>query len=167
MILGFKTYWNGKPTHFPEKIMACTVPVYREGYRPKLHTIRAGERWKAGIEMHMATGVRTKNYKRFNAGAVGLRYCLGVQKIEIIRADDLPLKKVPEDRINRYSLYVEKLQETFYVPFIVKVDGRMIHNIIVNDMAKNDGFETFNEMIEWFNVESFTGQIIHWTTLRY
>lgn len=165
MILGFKTHWNGKPTHFPEKIMACTMPAYRENYRPKLHTIRAGDRWKPGMELHMATGVRTKNYKRFNAGAVGLRYCLRVQKFEIYRMDDFDKSRLPDGKYFEYILNIRV--STFVIPFMVKVDGKFLETASIHQLALNDGFESANEMFEWFNLLTFTGQIIHWTTLRY
>lgn len=166
MILGFKTQWNGKATHFPEKIMACTLHAYRKQFRPKLHTIRAGDRWKPRMEIHMATGVRTKNYKRFNAGAVGLQYCLGVQKIEIFRTDDL----LPSERVNptfSYDYISEALQETFTLAFEVHVDGRPLERFQMQMLASNDGFESVEQLLYWFNLKSFTGQIIHWTTLRY
>lgn len=46
----------------------------------KIHTIREDKhnRWKVGIIMHMATGVRTKKYKQF-----AKKKCIHVQKISI------------------------------------------------------------------------------------
>ena len=50
MVIGFNK-------QFPDKITEGT----------KKHTIREDkhDRWNAGMIMHMATGVRTKNYKCF------------------------------------------------------------------------------------------------------
>lgn len=70
MVLGFKTTINGKPTGFPEKILDGT----------KIHSIRAGNRWKAGMLIHPATGVRTKNYKMITPAPL---QCISVQKINI------------------------------------------------------------------------------------
>ncbi len=46
----------------------------------KIHTIRLDpyERWKPGMKMHMATGVRTKHYKQFAE-----KICVGVSFIHI------------------------------------------------------------------------------------
>ena len=86
MILGFKTQFPDKtPTFFPEKILACT---FRDNsfylmHRPKKHTIRSGQRWKAGMPIHMATGVRSKAYRQFNKNVPGLNKVISVQKIQI------------------------------------------------------------------------------------
>ena len=63
MILGFNP-------RFPEKI--------KKGI--KVHTIREDKhnRWKAGMKIHFATGVRTKNYNQFMEGV-----CTGIQQIII------------------------------------------------------------------------------------
>ena len=51
----------------------------------KLHTIRLDEhrRWRAGMKIHFATGVRTSNYNNFMMGE-----CKSVQDCEV-----LPLRK--------------------------------------------------------------------------
>ena len=63
MILGFKTKFPwGKPTHFPEKILAGI----------KIHTMRFDNnaRWEEGRKIQFATGFRTKNYHQFASGIV-------------------------------------------------------------------------------------------------
>ncbi|HEY5509050.1 MAG TPA: hypothetical protein VIK29_10280, partial [Paludibacter sp.] len=64
MVIGFNK-------QFPDKITAGT----------KKHTIREDvhNRWHAGMTMHMAIGVRTKNYNCFK-----LDTCKSTQKITII-----------------------------------------------------------------------------------
>lgn len=83
MILGFKTKVGGKLTLFVQKILACVMAVYAAEYIPKKHTIRAGKRWKVGMKLHLATGVRTKEYFQFNENIKGLEVCKCVQSIEI------------------------------------------------------------------------------------
>ncbi len=63
MILGFNKRFQGK-------ILAGV----------KIHTIRVDEhsRWKKGIKIQFATGVRTKNYKQFAEGV-----CIKVKEIRI------------------------------------------------------------------------------------
>lgn len=122
MVIGFKH-------RFVEPILA----------RLKIHTIRKDNhnRWKEGMKMHMATGVRTKMYSQFNEDT-----CKSVQKIEIIRVSD-------------------DLNET-----IVKVDGRVLSDDEVYQLARNDGFENLIEFWMWF-ADGFKGKIIHWTEYRY
>lgn len=122
MILGFKK-------QFVLPIMAKT----------KHHSIREDKhnRWKPGMKIQMATGVRTKNYNCFNESI-----CTSTQQIEIIRKSDY-------------------LNET-----IVKVDGRELAKHEVIELAFNDGFENLISFWIWFE-KGFTGKIIHWTELTY
>lgn len=147
MILGFKTHINGKPTFFPEKIKACTVLSYRAQYEPKLHTIRKGKRWKKGMKMHMATGVRTNNYHQFNGGAVGLEYCLSVQFIQI-----------DNNEINGRRVFVEDDGDDTFPKTLSEAE--------IRTLALNDGFASVDDFWSFFQGR-FTGQIIHWTTMRY
>lgn len=77
MILSFKE-------QLPEKIMNGT----------KIHSIRTDphNRWKAGRKIHMATGVRTKNYNCFNETV-----CTAVQSIHCSH-DELGILRVWIDR---------------------------------------------------------------------
>ncbi len=111
----------------------------------KRHTIRsdAHNRWRAGMAMHQSAGVRTKQYKLLK-----LDTCTGTQKIEIIHRSG----------------------EVF-----IKIDGKHYYNSLdtqynnimrIVDLAKNDGFDSVNDFLNWFN-ENYTGKIIHWTDLRY
>lgn len=87
MILGFKQLFSsGEPTKFREKIF--------EG--KKIHSIRSGERWREGVVVHMAYGVRTKSYEMFK-----LTECTGVQKIIIHPKGDLIM--VDGNGLNLYT----------------------------------------------------------------
>lgn len=114
MVLGFKK-------QFPEKIISGQ----------KIHTIRVGNRWKPGMKIHFATGVRTKNYQQFNSGT-----CVSVQSIRI-----------------------------YFPSGNVLIDWELFHNKEL--LAKNDGFDSFQEMQDWFGKDGVEGQIIHWTDFRY
>lgn len=148
MILGFKTMIKGKPTHFVQKILACTLSYYREEFTPKIHSIRAGERWKPGMTIHMATGVRTKEYSRFNGDGIGLDKCKSVQLIRIKyenKDSDYPIVWID----NKEYRYYER------------------HDFIaLNILAVNDGFDSFDQFCKWFSSD-FEGQIIHWTDFKY
>ena len=124
MVLGFKP-------QFKEPILK----------KKKKHTIRKdkNDRWKPGMKIHFATGVRTRLYHQFKEGV-----CKSIQKIEIMY-----------DNISLNGEFVSIL-----------VDGRLIGFDEVETLALNDGFEDVSEFLNWFN-EDFEGKIIHWTDLRY
>lgn len=132
MIIGFKE-------QFPDKIIAGT----------KKHTIREDkcDRWKAGIWMHMATGVRSKKYNCFKGDI-----CTGTQRIDI------------EYRTG--NLYNEILvsidSQYFYDNFTPR--AKAIERM--TELALNDGFDSIEAFFKWFSSD-FTGKIIHWTSLRY
>ena len=105
----------------------------------KKHTIREDKhnRWKPGMKMHMASGVRTKDYNQFYEAV-----CVSTQKIEVIRTSDY-------------------LEET-----IIKIDGKILNQSEVQKLAWNDGFHNQIELFLFFS-DGFKGKIIHWTELKY
>jgi uncharacterized protein YqfB (UPF0267 family) len=105
MIIGFKE-------QFVRPILAKT----------KKHTIRedSHSRWKTGMKMHMATGVRTKKYHQFNEETVK-----SIQEIEIIT--------------------FEFAEET-----IVRIDGQSLRTKEIRQLAQNDGFESLFDFYVWF-----------------
>lgn len=142
MILPFKKYINGQPTHFKEKILAC---FFKNGFTPKLHTIRKSKRIKPGTKLHMAYGHRTKFYEQFNYDIPELEKCVSTQEI----------------MIKWFSRFGDWRGDT-----LTFIDGVAVTGDIVEDLAKNDGFESADEFFNYFN-ENFEGQIIHWTDLKY
>ena len=101
----------------------------------KIHTIREdkGNRWKPGRKIHMATGVRTKNYKCFKEAT-----CVSVQEIVI-----------------DWFAYGAKHRPD------VRVAGRSLYAAEVMQLAYNDGFDSMQAFFEWFS-EDFIGKIIYW-----
>lgn len=160
MILGFKKVFPwGEPTNFKEKILAGV------GYGPiagppKIHTIRAGSRWKAGDLIHMAYGVRSKNYEQFNKGIEGLQRVVSVQDVFIpfsIYAYEMRMVSILIDDEPLFSGQVMKNGSNSCSP-----DDRKF----IESFAKNDGFKDSMEFFKWFR-KDFEGQIIHWTDYRY
>jgi len=104
----------------------------------KKHSIRKDSynRWKAGRKIHFSTGVRTPDQNCFKEGV-----CISTQRIRIVHKG------------NRVWIYIE---------------DKLYSNLtgIINKIAKNDGFDTTEDFIKWFD-KDFTGIIIHWTELRY
>jgi len=138
MLLGFKTKFpNTTPTNFKEKILDGT----------KIHTIRAGNRWKPGMKIHYAIGVRTKNCDIFKIGQ-----CISVQPI-----------------IMRYGLrntIIEIMNgDKHSVTFFANTNEYM------DALIKNDGFDNPYYFYQWFGLHDinchFEGQIIHFTYFRY
>ena len=124
MILGFKPQFK--------------KPILQKS---KKHTIREdkNDRWKPGMKIHFATGVRTRLYHQFYEG-----FCKSTQKIQILW--------------DNISLNVEFVS--------ILIDGRLIDLDEVETLAINDGFEDVSEFLNWFS-EDFEGKIIHWTDLKY
>jgi len=135
MILGFSTInkRTKELTHFVVKIELGI----------KLHTLRRGTRWKQGMSIQMATGVRTKNYNQFNVRKPELQLCKSVQSIKLKRVDDL-------------------------TECIIIIDGRELSLEESQQVAWNDGFSCLADFWIWFNnPDEFPDQIIHWTDLKY
>lgn len=131
MILSYRKTIEGtsRPTNFEEKINSGE----------KIHTIRADEknRWKEGMKIHHAHGVRTKYYDCFQEDI-----CKGVQSIKI---------ECPTEFMNDVKFYV---------------DDRLLSKDEMIDLAHNDGFSCLAEFHLWFG-EDFEGKLIHWTDKRY
>lgn len=194
MILPFKEYFDKqktKPTYFREKILASVgmidwvlnghryitdLNAYNNeqrwlgnesnltpGYTPKLHTFREGNRWKAGDIMHMAYGIRTNNYQQFNKWISELQKVKSVQKIEIKWSAAFNGTNI----LKRVTVYIDDKQYDRLEEAALYSPDRL------NMLARNDGFDVNNgpnteymSFFRWFN-KDFSGQIIHWTDLRY
>lgn len=107
--------------------------------RPKLHTIRRGHRWKAGMKIHAVIHNRTANRFQF----APTFQCLSVQDIIIQHTGHSP-----------------------NYPLVMVHNGKNLMNPLgyqeMEKLARNDGFDSIDHFFEYFN-EDFEGQIIHWT----
>jgi len=175
MICGFqqKFPW-GEPTWFREKILAGAGYATTETHplrqllnhilEPKIHTIRPGNRWRAGMPIQMAYGVRTKNYQQFNKGIPELEKVVSVQHVKItwVGAKD-PETYWPKIEVDGnvigYTRAMKKIVAG--LPIIVTTDKTK-----VIEFVHNDGFDSITDFCRWFN-KDFEGQIIHFTDLRY
>lgn len=156
MILGFKTVFPwGEPTNFKKKILgkwekvsSCS-PSMQVCPGTKLHTIRAGNRFNPGDILHMATGVRTKNYNQFNKGISSLEKVVAVQEIKIY--SDIKEVWVEKQSIDR-NVYLGPLRK-------LSVEE-------VEQLAINDGFDSIEQFWKWFTTD-LSGQIIFWVDKKY
>ena len=132
MILGFNK-------RFPQPILDGS----------KKHTIREDKhnRWKAGRIIHMATGVRTKNYNCFCKCK-----CTGTQSITIIHLGGW------------IQVFIDK--RFFGEAYHHGLDDIHEYSTCLVELARNDGFSYLSEFFHWFNTD-FEGKIIHWTDYRY
>ena len=110
----------------------------------KIHTIREDphKRWHSGRMIHMATGVRTKNYKQF-----GYLPCISVQEVLIQKSYSSPSHVA-------FGLYIDLMNR----------------NYLMEKLAYNDGFDTIREFIDWFipkDEGEVVRRIIHWTAKKY
>ena len=106
MVLGFKKQF---------------VPKILDG--AKIHTIREDKtrRWKKGMEIHFATGVRTKDYDQFKGGE-----CTMVQEIKMNPSTG--------------EVLVERHGQFFPLSDYYKAK-----------LIEQDGFDSEDEFWEWFN----------------
>lgn len=155
MTLGFSTNWPDKrPTLFPEKIMYPYVADIRDNLPdliPKIHTFRLGNRWRAGMKIHMVTGNRTPQRHQFNTHIPELHKCFLVQPAVVLLL--VTGIRIGIGTIERYDTLNPRETLLF---------------------AANDGFNSIEEMERWFfprgaksRDKSLEGQVIHWTDFRY
>jgi len=190
MILSFKTVINDKPTYFPEKIITGLfqkkiisrdktielfnpealmklIPMEYHGtvkdvaisqikfdntisHIPKFHTIRKDEskRWGPEVMIDFFINARTKLMFRF--------------------APRIPVISTQNIRIKRYNdlaqVFIDNIWfgDAFFNGFN-KIDG---HNVDLETLALNDGFESVDDFFKYFDSD-FKGKIIHWTDLKY
>lgn len=132
--------WNGlneyglpvpKNSDLPKDFMWSILPL--SNFNSKVHTIRAGKRWKAGDKF----SPRVWSGKPYNSK-------------QIIIAPDIEIKKVWD-----IGLRIRGDFKEFYCN-----DCDLIGTSI-SEIAKNDGLTT-EDLFSWFN-KPFEGQIICWS----
>ena len=100
------------------------------------------------MKIHMAVGVRTKNYFQFNGDGIGLDKVVSTQDIEI--KYERPDAAYP-------NIIIDGRSFSIFIPEQEKVIERL---------ALNDGFQNIGAFLDFFSSD-FSGQIIHWTDERY
>lgn len=109
----------------------------------KKHSLRNDPkgRWKPGMKIHMVTNMRTAIQQTFSDE----HKCTAVQDVVIV--------------------YHGKKPEEVLAPNVM-IDGRELDDAEVLTLARNDGFESLTEFMDWFP-EDCSKRLIHWTDLRY
>lgn len=129
-------------------ILGYTLPNAKEKITggTKIHSLRTDRqnRWIPGREIHHATGTRSPLYECFLKNKVK-----STQQVLLVLLKDELLR-----------------------PYLsVTVDRRRLSRSEVFQFAINDGFESEQEMMDWFfnkpGVELWGGKCIHWTRFKY
>lgn len=173
MVLGFmKQFPWGEPTFFREKITLEGIKGFGEvdvpfTFNRKLHTIRAGGRWKPGMKLHMATGVRTKQYNQFNKDIPELQKVKSVQRIDIfLREPDCIAIYIDTE------LKFTRCRYAYRPGFLKKnydEDGNGVYTFgesWFQVFLQNDGL-TEEQFFSFFKKTLRNSQLIHWTDLKY
>ena len=183
MILGFKTKFDdGTPTMFVPKIVksffnsnnslidsefifldqdyidSMLMDYDFNSIVPKIHSIRAGKRFKPGMIIHMATGVRTKNYHCFAKVK-----CVSVQDIKFLwHPDRATLHDIEIDNISRYDEGIGLI--------ISENDGLKLGDFFTWFFKASETVDVNNQQLIELGCKQqkeFNGQIVHWTNFKY
>lgn len=115
------------------------IPKYLDKSKP--HSFREGDRWRSGMKIQFYAKVRQKGMYKIMPDMV----CKSVQDVFM----------------------------TFdHNGFQVSIDDRFIYKPELLTIAKRDGFNSIDEFSEFFfppkSAHNFwSGQLIHWTDLKY
>lgn len=185
MLLGFSPTIQGKPTYFDRKILLgmylnerlktelsekelvfAEYFLQHQQLHPKLHTLRtdAHNRWNPGMLIHMVYGMRTKQC-RLIAPVVK---CISVQEVEIVSMDAEGWSRDSCADYDNSVLAMIRTTGLAFEPkrFLVYVDGVSLRPYMIEQLAKNDGFNSSEEFFQYFSTTQ-TLRLIHWTDLKY
>lgn len=115
--------------------------TFGEFLEPKIHTIRrdADNEWREGMDIQLVINIDTPDEFQF----APLLKCQSVQRIQI-----------------DYSNLISDNGPAVFI------DYELLDRATLAQMVMNDGFPTIDDFFLYFN-EEFTGNLIHWTPLRY
>lgn len=150
-----RNFWRNESQQWVDPVVGEVVKMYVDviaaiknvnHYSPKLHTIRAGHRWKVG-DVFSPRVWSDKPYRS--------------KQIEI--APPIKIKKI-------YDITKEPHRENGFV-FHINGDHYVADfkletaNVKLKDLARNDGLDK-EDFVKWFP-NSFDGQIICWKDPKY
>lgn len=149
---------KGEPTRFIEKIYAGLADIqeafeipndandywdWNEYYNcgtPKFHTIRAGNRWKAGDTF----SPRVWSGKPYNSPQITI-------------APDIEIVKTWKLNVTGHAMYLNHMQIA-----VERNGGFYISSDRLFNLATNDGL-TIRDLLDWFRFpKPFQGQVICW-----
>ena len=151
MILAFaKTIKSGKlkgwSTEFVEKVLTGS----------KKHTIRKrGKRkFRIGMELQLATGVRTKSYKQFAKAYVS------------------DIKRLTVSNWNAFHPQIMDEEIPYnggYITVEINGWGNYLKKADIEALAKADGFDSLDQFVQWFDLNKgahIVCDLIYWDKLE-
>jgi len=135
-----ESYYNYQRRYIEKFGKTWDGDSFGEFLEPKIHTIRRDldNEWKAGMDIQLVINLNSPDEFQF----VPTLKCQSVQRIQIDYSNlinDGPAVFIDYELMDRYSLA---------------------------QLVVNDGFPTIDDFFLYFN-EEFSGNLIHWTPLRY
>lgn len=153
--------WNSLPNYTPsyyelinlnpgkeKEAELCWDPVYMNFHTlgPKLHTIRAGHRWKTGDKF----GPRVWSGKPYRSPQIAIGPDIEIKKTWDFEINQSSIRDIMNVNINGVLF-----SEIMAGCFATKLEGMI-------ELAKNDGL-SYDDFLEWFKFpKPFSGQIICW-----
>lgn len=139
----------------------------------KVHTLRTGAKWKAGIIIHGYEGnPRNKGIKADLAKPYGEDVCHGTERWDMsfnaTQGASFLIRMSIEGVLFFTVTYCTYSKKIFYsVPYSEGDEARL------KQISENDGLSP-EDFLRWFihlrnkyGVKEMSGQIVHWTALRY
>ncbi|WP_271770434.1 hypothetical protein [Aquimarina algiphila] len=127
--------------------------------RRKPHTIREDKtnRWYAGRDIHFKVWQRAPYHSDTFQFAPIIK-CVSVQKI-VIKYSPLLHR---EEKVQKVNVWIDGNLSSCFIRA-----GKIIDcSLTIERLARNDGFQSVEHFLMWFN-QNFSGNIIHWTDLKY
>lgn len=127
-------------------VLGFTKTMLVDGKRKPTHF---EDKIKSGVKLHTIRWDEKKRWKQGNK----IHFATGV-------------------RSSRYNCFKEAkctgVQDIEIKDRCVWIDGKLLEQFELVDLAINDGFDDLKDFWKWFDEYSpFQGRLIHWTDIRY
>ena len=160
MILSFKTKINGKPTFFIQKIWMSLRPFNPAEFLITMDESLFPPLWKSQSFKPKIHTIRKDNKNRWKPGMM-IDFFINARQKDMFRfAPKIPLK----DKQRIYMTYIQGR-------FEVSVDDRYMYWKDIEQIAINDGFDSYEDFRDYFISEMvdyyYSGYILHWTDFKY
>lgn len=171
MTIGYTQVINKKPNHFIEKIWeglnennlidnyVFDYQVYSTAY-----FIQFGNDWDGFLQKykpkcHTIRGL----WKNKNTGEISARQIKAGDNLHFVINNRTPKRFQFAPIVKCVSTQTIEITSEIR---LIEIDDRVLGFSEVEKLAINDGFDSVEDFFAYFN-KDFTGQIIHWTNLKY
>lgn len=136
-------------------LLTFTKPEFEDLIKDgiKKHTIRADKsnRWEVGNSIQFWRGNPRNTRGKIKPRQFGIGKCSEIKKIQIIHSQNFSTLLIDDKEIE--TLWVDN--SSFRV-YSTETDCPVFYQL-----AKDDGFNSISEFLEWFNTD-FEGKLIYW-----